>query len=53
MLYQIYEDRVTAERFITDKARTASILNGFKNDPLHSDTTCEFICEEIFSIDVV
>ena len=31
-----YKTRVEAERFISDIARTASVLNGFKNDPLYT-----------------
>ena len=31
-----YKTRGEAERFISDKARTASFLNGFKNDPFYT-----------------
>jgi hypothetical protein len=48
VLYQIESTRAQLECFISDKARTASVLNGLKNDP--SD---EFIGEEIFKINVV
>ena len=31
-----YKTRGTDERFISDKARIASILNSFKNDPFYT-----------------
>ena len=31
-----YKTRGEAEWFISDKARTASVLNGFKNDPFYT-----------------
>ena len=31
-----YKARGEAERFISDKARTARFLNGFKNDPFYT-----------------
>ena len=31
-----YKTRGEAERFISDKARNASFLNGFKNDPFYT-----------------
>ena len=31
-----YKTRGEAERFISDKARTASVLNGFKNDAFYT-----------------
>ena len=31
-----YKMRGAAERFISDKARIASVLNGFKNDPFYT-----------------
>ena len=43
-----YITRGAAERFISDKTRTASVLNGLKNDPSY-----EFIGEAIFKINVV
>ena len=43
-----YKHEATAECFVSDKARTASVLNGLKNDP--SD---EFIGEVILKINVV
>ena len=37
MYYLIYEqERGAAECFISDKARIASILNSFKNDPFYT-----------------
>ena len=39
-------------RFISNKARIASIFNGFKNDPLIYPS-CQFVCERIFNIDDV
>ena len=31
-----YKTRGEAERFISDKGRAASFLNGFKNDPFYT-----------------
>ena len=31
-----YKTRGAAERFISDKARIASVLNSFKNDPFYT-----------------
>ena len=31
-----YKTRGEDERFISDKARTASVLDGFKNDPFYT-----------------
>ena len=46
-----YKTRGAAERFISDKARIASIFNGFKNDPFYTHFVSEFakefrICRE-------
>jgi hypothetical protein len=43
-----YKNGATAECFISDKARIASVLNGLKNDPSY-----EFIREVILKINVV
>jgi hypothetical protein len=43
-----YKHEATVQCFISDKARTASVLNGLKSNP--SD---EFIGEVILEIDVV
>ena len=56
MYYLIYEKecfirykmREAAERFIFDKARIASILNSFKNDPFYTHLVSLFAKE--FSI---
>jgi hypothetical protein len=42
------ECKATAESFISDKARTTSVLNGLKNDPSY-----EFISDVILKINVV
>jgi hypothetical protein len=44
----LYNTRAQLERFISDKARTARVLNGLKNDPYD-----EFIGEVILKINVV
>ena len=43
-----HEKKHEAECSISDKARTASVLNGLKNDPSY-----EFISEVILKINVV
>ena len=48
MLYQIQKTRAQLECFISDKAWTANVLNGLKNDP--SD---ELIDEVILKLNVV
>jgi hypothetical protein len=45
VLGQIENTRAQHERFISDKARTASVLNGLKNNLLH-----EFIGDVILKI---
>jgi hypothetical protein len=46
--YLKHEQEATAACFISKKARTASVLNGLKNDPSY-----EFIGEVILKINVV
>ena len=49
-----YKTRGEAGRFISDKARTASFLNGFKNDPFYTHRpSYQFIYEKTFKIDVL
>ena len=43
-----YKTRGAAERFISDKARIASVLNSFKNDPFYTHLVTLFTKE--FSI---
>ena len=43
-----YKTRGAAERFISDKARIASVLNSFKNDPFYTHLVSLFTKE--FSI---
>ena len=45
-----YKTRGEDERFISDKARTASVLEGFKSDPFYTHV---IIYEKIFKIDVL
>jgi hypothetical protein len=47
-LSDITHEIAQLERFISDKARTASVLNGLKNEPYK-----EFIGEVILKINVV
>ena len=44
--------RGAAERYIPDKARIASVLNSFKNDPFYTNLVTLFT-KEVFNIDVV
>ena len=48
-----YKTPGAAERFISDKARIASVLNSFKNDLAILYPSCNFVYERIFSINVV
>ena len=41
-----YETRGAAERFISDKARIASILNSFKNDPFYTHFKVDIVQAE-------
>ena len=43
---------MAAKRLISDKTRTASIFNGFRNDPLYTHLVMLIGCEEICSVDV-
>ena len=40
-----YKTRGAAERFISDKARIASVLNSFKNDPFYTHLVTLFTKE--------
>ena len=40
-----FKTRGEAERFISDKARIASILNSFKNDPFYTHFVSVFVKE--------
>ena len=47
-----YKTRGAAERFISDKARIASVLNSFKKRSILYPS-CHFVYERILNIDVV
>ena len=48
VFYQVQRHKAIAECFIPDKTRTASLMNGFKNEPFR-----KFIDVKMSKIDLV